>query len=96
MTEILRLDGLEVHFRVRGGPLDALLGRPAGVVRAVDGRYPGLAGYLVDERGALRKHVELLRRLGCEVTVAGRHAQAFANKITVLFWRVQCQCDASD
>ena len=37
MTEILRLDGLEVHFRVRGGPLDALLGRPAGVVRAVDG-----------------------------------------------------------
>ena len=24
MTEVLRLDGLEVHFRVRGGPLDGM------------------------------------------------------------------------
>jgi oligopeptide/dipeptide ABC transporter ATP-binding protein len=37
VTEILRLEGLEVHFRVRGGPLDAILRRPALVVRAVDG-----------------------------------------------------------
>ena len=35
--ELLRLSGVEVHFPVRGGPLDALLGRPPVVVRAVDG-----------------------------------------------------------
>jgi peptide/nickel transport system ATP-binding protein len=37
MTEILRLEGLEVHFPVRGGLLDTIARRPAGVVRAVDG-----------------------------------------------------------
>lgn len=37
MTEILRLEGLEVHFRVRRGLLDTVAGRPPGVVRAVDG-----------------------------------------------------------
>ena len=31
----------------------------AEVVRALDGLAPGLAGYLVDERGALRQHVNL-------------------------------------
>jgi len=35
--EILRLEGLEVHFPVRGGLIDSLLRRPRGVVRAVDG-----------------------------------------------------------
>jgi len=35
--ELLRLEGLEVHFPVRGGPLDRLTGHAAGVVRAVDG-----------------------------------------------------------
>ena len=35
--ELLRLDGLEVHFPIRGGILDTLRRRPAGVVRAVDG-----------------------------------------------------------
>jgi oligopeptide/dipeptide ABC transporter ATP-binding protein len=37
VTEILRLEGLEVHFPLRGGLLDGLARRPAGVVRAVDG-----------------------------------------------------------
>jgi oligopeptide/dipeptide ABC transporter ATP-binding protein len=38
MTEdLLRLEGLEVHFPIRGGMLDALRGRAHGVVRAVDG-----------------------------------------------------------
>ncbi len=37
MTEILRLDGLEVHFPLRGGLLDTILRSPVGVVRAVDG-----------------------------------------------------------
>jgi peptide/nickel transport system ATP-binding protein len=35
--EILRLEGLEVHFPIRAGMLDALLRRSHGVVRAVDG-----------------------------------------------------------
>jgi oligopeptide/dipeptide ABC transporter ATP-binding protein len=37
MTELLRLDGVEVHFPIRGGFTDALLRRRAGVIRAVDG-----------------------------------------------------------
>ena len=35
--ELLRLDGLEVHFPIGGGLLDTLLRQPAAVVRAVDG-----------------------------------------------------------
>ena len=35
--EILRLEGLEVHFPIRRSLTDSLRGRPAGVVRAVDG-----------------------------------------------------------
>jgi oligopeptide/dipeptide ABC transporter ATP-binding protein len=34
---LLRLEGLEVHFPIRGALLDGLLGRPRSVVRAVDG-----------------------------------------------------------
>jgi oligopeptide/dipeptide ABC transporter ATP-binding protein len=37
MTEILRLDGLKVHFPMRGSLLDTIARRPAGIVRAVDG-----------------------------------------------------------
>jgi oligopeptide/dipeptide ABC transporter ATP-binding protein len=37
VKELLRLEGLEVHFPIRGGILDALARRPRGVVRAVDG-----------------------------------------------------------
>jgi len=35
--ELLRLEGLEVHFPVRGGLLDSVRRRPRGFVRAVDG-----------------------------------------------------------
>jgi oligopeptide/dipeptide ABC transporter ATP-binding protein len=35
--DLLRLEGLEVHFPIRGGFVDGLLRRPGGVVRAVDG-----------------------------------------------------------
>ncbi len=31
----------------------------AEVVTALDARHPGLGGYLVDERGRLRKHVNI-------------------------------------
>ena len=37
MTDLLRLEGLEVHFPIRGGLLDTLARRPHGVIRAVDG-----------------------------------------------------------
>ena len=36
-NEILRLEGLQVHFPIRGGLVDTLMRRPGGVVRAVDG-----------------------------------------------------------
>ena len=35
--ELLRIEGLEVHFPVRGGLTDSLRRRPKGYVRAVDG-----------------------------------------------------------
>jgi sulfur-carrier protein len=31
----------------------------AEVVAALEARYPGLASFLIDERGALRKHVNI-------------------------------------
>jgi hypothetical protein len=31
----------------------------AEIIKALDHRYPGLAGYLVDDRGALRQHVNM-------------------------------------
>ena len=35
--ELVRLEGLEVHFPIRGGLLDLVLRRTRGVIRAVDG-----------------------------------------------------------
>jgi peptide/nickel transport system ATP-binding protein len=37
VTDLVRLDGLEVHFPIRFGLLDTILRRSAAVVRAVDG-----------------------------------------------------------
>jgi oligopeptide/dipeptide ABC transporter ATP-binding protein len=37
MTELLRLEGLQVYFPVRGGAMDMFTRRPRGYVRAVDG-----------------------------------------------------------
>ena len=31
----------------------------ADVVAALDGRYPGLADYILDDQGALRRHVNI-------------------------------------
>ncbi len=33
----------------------------AEVVAALDGRFPGLAGYLVDDAGRLRRHVNIFK-----------------------------------
>jgi oligopeptide/dipeptide ABC transporter ATP-binding protein len=37
MSELLRADGLQVHFPIRGGILDTLQGKSKGAIRAVDG-----------------------------------------------------------
>ncbi len=37
VTELIRLEGLQVHFPIRGGLVDVVMRRPRGVVRAVDG-----------------------------------------------------------
>jgi peptide/nickel transport system ATP-binding protein len=37
MTELLRIEGLEVHFPVRGGVVDSVMRRVVGYVKAVDG-----------------------------------------------------------
>jgi hypothetical protein len=29
------------------------------ILQSIDGTYPGIQGYIVDERGALRKHVNI-------------------------------------
>ncbi|WP_281033423.1 ATP-binding cassette domain-containing protein [Mesorhizobium sp. M6A.T.Cr.TU.016.01.1.1] len=36
-ADMLRLEGLEVHFPIHGGLFARVLGRPAGAVHAVDG-----------------------------------------------------------
>jgi peptide/nickel transport system ATP-binding protein len=78
--ELVRLEGLEVHFPIRGGLVDMLLRRSRGVVRAVDGidlvvrRGEILA--LVGESGSGktttgRVVVKLTRQTGGRVIVDG-------------------------
>ena len=44
--------GLQTQITVTGQTV-------AEVLTALDAQYPGLAGYITDERGALRKHVNI-------------------------------------
>lgn len=40
-------------------PLTIEAGTVAEIVAQLDDQYPGLAGYIVDDRGALRQHVNI-------------------------------------
>jgi predicted phage tail protein len=49
----------------------------AEVLAALDAQYPELTGYIIDERGALRKHVNIF--VGKE-RVKGRHSLSDPDK----------------
>lgn len=83
--DLVRLEGLEVHFPIRGGLTDLVLRRPKGVVRAVDGidlairRGEILA--LVGESGSGktttgRVVVKLTRQTGGRIVVDGQDVSA--------------------
>lgn len=55
----------------------------AEVVTTLNQRYPGLASYLVDERGVLRKHVNIF--IGQEMISDRLHLQDTVNDQQTLF-----------
>jgi molybdopterin synthase sulfur carrier subunit len=47
------------RFFSRLEEIHIVAGTVADLVAALDGQHPGLAAYIVDERGALRRHVNI-------------------------------------
>ncbi len=47
------------YFPTLGDTVEVEGGTIADVMAELDNQYPGLAAYIVDERGALRKHVHI-------------------------------------
>ncbi len=63
VPDLLQLKGLEVHFPMRGAIFNRMRGRPAGVIRAVDG---------VDLAIGAREIVALVGESGSGKTTTGR------------------------
>ncbi len=97
---LLRLEGLQVHFPIRSGILDALLRRSHGVIRAVDGiditirRGEILA--LVGESGSGktttgRVVVKLTRQTGGRVEFDGEDVSALSGSTRMRAYRRRVQ-----
>jgi hypothetical protein len=50
---------LQRYFPALENPSQVEAATVAQIVSALDARYPGLGAYIVDERGSLRKHVNI-------------------------------------
>lgn len=58
MPEVTFTRHLRLHFPDLEG-MEVAAGTVAEIVAQLEGRYPGIAAYLVDDHGALRKHVNI-------------------------------------
>jgi oligopeptide/dipeptide ABC transporter ATP-binding protein len=100
VTDLLRLENLEVHFPIRSGLLDTVLRRTRGVVRAVDGIdlaiRKGEVLALVGESGSGktttgRVIVKLTRQTGGRVVFEDRDVSSVWGSATLRAYRRRVQ-----